>query len=171
MLEKGKYNVRGVTEDEIRPYMKNPVNSILDEGPQIPRLREILIRTRLLLEDDQNPLQIKADLRKRIIDNINKIVTNHSLQPQIETLLEIRKQKKEASLLLKEKGLESKRDELKEKISTLTIDLEHFTNDKNRRQREYDELIERVVRDRDNLAETIKRETETEIKIKIIIPA
>ena len=56
-LEKGTIYARGISENDIRPFIKDPVKKILQEGPKINNLREILIKTRLILEDEKDPLK------------------------------------------------------------------------------------------------------------------
>ena len=150
-LEKGTINARGITESNIRPYIKDPVRTILNEGPKLYRLRDILIKTRLILEDERDPLKLKADLRNKIIVNINQIVSQNKLEPLINENLEIQVRKEEIREHLKKKGIEQKRTDLKNKISTLTLDVEHFSNDLKHRKREYKDLLSKISSDRDDL--------------------
>ena len=169
-LEKGTIYTRDIKESDLRPYIKDPVKKILQEGPKINRLREILIKTRLILEDKKDPLKLKADLRNKIIVNINQIVSENKLEPLINENLEIQTRKEEVRERLKEKGIEQKRTELKNKISQLTLDVEHFSNDLKHRKREYKELLSKVSSDRDDLQKKIEEQIGEEVKIKIIVP-
>ncbi|MHA1766245.1 MAG: hypothetical protein ACTSW5_13980 [Promethearchaeota archaeon] len=169
-LEKGTIYARGISENDIRPFIKDPVKKILQEGPKINNLREILIKTRLILEDEKDPLKLKADLRNRIIDNINQIVSKDKLGPLISEILKIQAKKEEIREHLKAKGIEQKRTELKNKIASLTLDLEHFTNDLNHRKREYKELLAKISNDRDELQKVVEEQIGEQIKIKIIVP-
>ena len=169
-LEKGTIYTRDIKESDLRPYIKDPVKKILQEGPKINRLREILIKTRLILEDKKDPLKLKADLRNKIIVNINQIVSENKLEPLINENLEIQTRKEEVRERLKEKGIEQKRTELKNKISQLTLDVEHFSNDLKHCKREYKELLSKVSSDRDDLQKKIEEQIGEEVKIKIIVP-
>ncbi|QEE16358.1 hypothetical protein DSAG12_02188 [Promethearchaeum syntrophicum] len=169
-LEKGTINARGITDNDIRPYIKDPVKTILNEGPKLNRLRDILIKTRLILEDEKDPLKLKKDLRNKIIVNINQIVSENKLEPLINENLEIKIRKEEIRGILKNKGIEQKRTDLKNKISTLTLDVEHFSKDLKHRKREYKELLSKISSDRDDLQKKIEEQIGEEVKIKIIIP-
>ena len=169
-LEKGTIYARGIQESDIRPYIKDPVRAILQEGPKIYRLRELLIKTRLVLEDEKDPLKLKGDLRNKIIVNINQIVTENKLEPLINENLEIQGRKEEIRERLQKKGIEQKRTDLKNKISTLTLDVEHFSNDLKHRKREYKDLLSKISSDRDDLQKKIEEQIGEEVKIKIIVP-
>lgn len=169
-LEKGTIRSREMRIDQIKAYIKSPVTNIVNDGPKIPQLRQILIKTRLMLEDEHDPLKLKSDLRNRIIENINQIVSENSLEIIIKEIIQIREDKVACKKLLEKKGIEHKRNELKEKIATLTIDFEHFENDLNRRKREFKELLEKVGKDRDELQKLVCEETFEDIKVKVMIP-
>jgi hypothetical protein len=170
LLEKGTIYARGISESDLRPYIKDPVRTILHEGPKINRLRDVLIKTRLILEDKKDPLKLKADLRNKIIVNINQIVSENKLEPIIKENLDIQMRKEEIRERLQKKGIEQKRTDLKTKISTLTLDVEHFSNDLKHRKREYKELLSKVSSDRDDLQKKIEEQIGEEVKIKIIVP-
>ncbi len=169
-LEKGTIYARGIKDSDLRPYIKDPVKKILQEGPKIERLRDILIKTRLILEDEKDPLKLKAELRNKIIANINQIVSKNKLETLISENLEIQARKEEIRDILTKKGIEQKRTDLKNKISTLTLDLEHYSNDLKHRKREYKELLSKISNDRDDLQNKIEEQIGEEIKIKITIP-
>lgn len=169
-LEKGSIRAREMRPDQIKAYIKSPVTNIINDGPKIPQLRQILIKTRLMLEDEHDPLKLKSDLRERIIENINQIVSENSLEENIKEIIQIRDEKAECKKILEKKGLEQKRNELKDKIATLTIDFEHFENDLNRRKREFKELLEKVGNDRNELQKMVCEETFEDIKLKVMIP-
>jgi hypothetical protein len=168
-LEKGTIYSKGLKEDDIKPYIKRPITKILQDGPKLNILKDILIKTRLMLEDENDPLQLKADLKRRIIDNINQIVGKNILEPLIIDIIEIKKRKDEIESILKTKGIDSQRKELKEKIATATIDMEHFENDLKRRKREYTDLLQKVGEDRNALQKSIEKETGEPVKIKVMI--
>ena len=169
-LEKGTIYTREISENDLRPYIKDPVKKILQEGPKINRLREILIKTRLILEDKKDPLKLKADLRNKIIVNVNQIVSENKLESIINENLEIQVRKEEVREILQKKGIEQQRTDLKNKISSLTLDVEHFSNDLKHRKREYKDLLSKISSDRDDLQKKIEEQIGEEVKIKIIVP-
>ncbi len=169
-IEKKTINARDIRPERMKAYIKNPISTIIKEGPKIHQLRQILIKTRMLLEDEKEPLKMKADLRNRIITNINQIVSNNSLEPTILELIKIKEQKEEVKKKIDKKGIATQRAELKDKIATSTVELEHFENDLNRRNREFKDLLEKVKNDRIELKNSVLEETGEDIKIKVVIP-
>lgn len=163
--------VRGMTESDIRPYLKNPIETIIQQGNKIPNLKEILLKLRILVEDEEDLLQLKGELKPKILSNINSIVNNNLLEPYITRIQEIRLKKETLKKILIEKGIENQRTDLKEKIAILTEEIEHFSNDLNRRKREYRDLIERVASDREELHKMIREQTGEDIKINIVVPS
>jgi len=109
-------------------------------------------------------------LRNKIIVNINQIVSENKLESIINENLEIQVRKEEIREILQKKGIEQKRTDLKNKISTLTLDVEHFSNDLKHRKREYKDLLSKVSSDRDDLQKKIEEQIDEEVKIKIIVP-
>jgi len=170
LLEK-QSQVRGLTENEIRPYIKNPIEMIIQQGNKLPNLRDILLKFRIICEDEADPLQIKGELKSKILSNVNQIINENLLDPYINRIVEARSKKEELKKILIEKGIESQRADLKEKIALLTEEIEHFSNDLNRRKREYRELLEKVVADREDLHKTVKEQTGEMIKINVVIPS
>ena len=109
-------------------------------------------------------------MRNKIIVNINQIVSQNKLEPLIIENLEIQTRKEEIRERLKEKGIEQKRTDLKNRISQLTLDVEHYSNDLKHRKREYKELLKKISHDRDDLQKKIEDQIGEEVKIKIIVP-
>ncbi|MHA1585016.1 MAG: hypothetical protein ACTSVU_00340 [Promethearchaeota archaeon] len=170
-IEKGNIVSKGIRDRDLKPYTSSSVNEIIQQGPKIPHLRDVLIKTRLILENETNPLQLKTELREKIIGNINKIVNKDFLGPKINGIIQIRENKSELKKILEKKGIGQKRQDLKDKIAVLTADKDHFENDLRHRKKEFKELIAKVVEERKNLQQKILDETEEEIKLKINIPA
>jgi hypothetical protein len=169
-MEDGTLKYPDINVSDLRKYTKAPVLEILNEGASIPRLREVLIRVRLILEDPQNPLKLKKDLRDRIIENMNEIINEKILEPKIEGIKQLEETKKNLKKSLEEKGIYQKREELRDKIQTLTVDLEHFTNDLKHKKRDYDSLLQKVIQYREFLESKVLEETGKKVKINIIIP-
>ncbi len=115
------------------------------------QLKDLLLKLRNMIEDEDDPLQLKGELKPKILANIHEIVNENLLEPYIADINELRTKKASLKQELVAKGLENQRNDLKEKIANLTIQNEHDQNDLNRRKREYRELIERVAADREDL--------------------
>jgi hypothetical protein len=170
LMEKGRFLRQDINEDTLRVYIKDPVEAIMREGANLNDLRDLLIKLRIILEDESDPLELKGELKTKISDNINQIVNENYLRPYIEELNKIRSERKKLGEELAQKGLEVKRAELKEKLSLMTQEREHFENDLNRRKREYREMIEKVSVEREELQKAVLEQTGEEVKIKVVIP-
>ena len=170
LIDKGDLSTHGITDIEIRPYLKNPVETIIGQGAKMNQLKDLLLKLRNMIEDEDDPLQLKGELKPKILANIHEIVNENLLEPYIADINELRTKKASLKQELIAKGLENQRNDLKEKIANLTIQNEHDQNDLNRRKREYRELIERVAADREDLQKNIKNFAGEDIKISVIIP-
>jgi DNA repair exonuclease SbcCD ATPase subunit len=169
-MEKGKFLRSNINEGALRGYTKDAVEYVVREGPNINDLRDLLIKLRIILEDESDPLEIKGELKDKMLENIDLIINKDYLKPFIEELQQIKADRQSLQIKINEKGIENQRNEIKEKLSQLTQDAEHFENDLNRRKREYRELIEKVSSDREELLKAVKEQTGEDIKLKIVIP-
>jgi hypothetical protein len=169
-MEKGKSVGRMINENTLRAYLKNPVETLILEGPSTPDLRDLLLKLRIILEDEEDPLELKGELKEKMIENINQIINKEILKPYIEEFRSMRDSKQKVQQEIAQKGLDAQRADIKEKLAQLTLDTEHFENDLNRRKREYREYIEKVSIDREELQRSVKELTDEEVKIRIIIP-
>ncbi len=170
-MEKDQIRVRDFTVNDIKRYMKSNVDGIIDEGAKIPQLKQVLIKTRLILEDENHPLNLKTELREKILENIHEIVNENILEPQIEQLKQYREKIAEFKKKIEKAGIEARRRELKEKIATLTADKEHFENDLKHQRREYKSLLAKIQSSRSELQDNVEEQTGEEVKIKIVIPS
>ncbi len=169
-IEDNTVPVHDINQSDLRKYIKAPVREIVAEGPQTQNLREVLIRTRLILEDQKNPLKIRKDQRERIVENINDIVNDKALEPKVQEILDLQEERDQVRKTLEEKGIRDKQEDLKDKIQTLTLDLDHFTNDLEHKKEEYESLLGKVAQYRTFLEDKVKKEVGKKVKINIIIP-
>ena len=168
-LMKKDVKMKNLSLFDLEPYKKNIVSEIINEGAKLPKLQKVLIKIRIILEDQNNPLQLNADKIERIVQNINFIVSENGLESQIQHVID---NEGERNLLQKElakKGLDSKVNNLKDKIATKTLDLEHFSNDIKNKQKEYDNSLQKIAEARRTFEKQIKKETGEEVKVKIKI--
>lgn len=169
-LEKKQLHVRDLSVEDIKRYMKSSVEGILDEGPKTSNLKQVLIKTRLILEDEEHPLNIKSDLRDKILENIHDIVNENILEPMITAITEIRSEIQVTKKKIQDAGIETRRRELQDKIATLTADKEHFENDLKHQKREYKSLLSKIQSQRNQIQSDVKENTGEEVKVKIVIP-
>jgi hypothetical protein len=169
-MERNNVTMRDLSTRDLKKYMKSTVTGILNEGPKVHDLKQVLIKTRLVLEDEDHPLNIKSDLREKILENIHQIVNENLLAPYIKELNNIKEEIEHTKKAIDEAGIDAQRRDLKEKIATLTADVDHFQNDLKHQKREYKSLLGKISSKRDELQKEIKKHTGEDVKIKIVIP-
>ena len=65
----------------VKKYISDPYNTISNEGENHPKLTEFLIQLRYMLE--QGGLNLKADAKNKLLQNIEQIVSKGVLKPII----------------------------------------------------------------------------------------
>jgi hypothetical protein len=156
---------RGITQDRVKKYISNPYNAIAKEGENHPKLTEFLIQLRYMLE--QGGLNLKADAKNKLLQNIEQIVSKGVLKPIINNYQSIKSELNEIKDNPEQKTLNDKLTELKELYSIKTQELEHLKADAKHKNTEYRHLLERLKNDRDDIQAKIKDYVDQEITVKI----
>jgi len=79
---------RGITPDRVKKYISDPYSTIANEGESHPKLTEFLIQLRYMLE--QGGLNLKADAKNKLLQNIEQIVSKGVLKPIISEYQEMK---------------------------------------------------------------------------------
>lgn len=156
---------RGITQDRVKKYISDPYNTIAKEGENHPKLTEFLIQLRYMLE--QGGLNLKADAKNKLLQNIEQIVSKGVLKPIITEYQVIRTELQEIKDNPEQKTLNEKLTELKELYSIKTQELEHLNADAKHKNTEYRHLLERLKNDRDEIQAKVKDYVDQEITVKI----
>ena len=57
------------------------------------QLKDLLLKLRNMIEDEDDPLQLKGELKPKILANIHEIVNENLLEPYIADINELRTKK------------------------------------------------------------------------------
>ncbi|MCP4764282.1 MAG: hypothetical protein GY870_21085 [archaeon] len=161
---------KGITPDQLRKYLSNPITTIVNDGEKHPQLTEFLVQLRYLLENESSVLQLKADTRNKTLANIEQIVSKNILKDLILHYNRNNQRIEELNKELDKEQLSSRLEKLKEKISDKTQATEHMIGDLNHKSNEYRGLLEKLKEEREDICSKIKNYVEIDdIKIQITL--
>jgi len=165
-LEKNTIQAPSVDLNYLRDFLKNPIGMLIAEIKGLPKFTSLMVQLRHTLEE--NRLNLKSDTKQRTIEQINTIFEEKTLQENIEKNLQFREEIKKIEEKIEVAGLAKKLDELKNKISSNAIKLEHVENDHNRKNKDYLRYLNALKAEREEfqaLAEDVLNES---VKINIV---
>jgi hypothetical protein len=125
-IDSGIVRPRFITPKEIKDYLKNPFESLINDGHEYPKLRAILENVGSSIEDDS---QAKDDKKAKAQDSIKAIKDDYSLTPLIERYISFVDQHRQLTKQIQEKGTAVLIDQIKQKISDLTTQKSHAEAD------------------------------------------
>lgn len=169
-LEKSA-SFKGITEDQVKKYSSDSINNIALEGENHPNLTQFLIKLRLIIEQDPNSVQLKAEALDKTLENIDQIINKGLLKSLIQEYNEKVKELKSLDQQLEKENLTPRLNEIKNAISTKTQTLEHFGGDLKNKTTEYRGLLEKLKEEREDLQNKIKQYFNEDVKINISFSA
>ncbi|MHA1234114.1 MAG: hypothetical protein ACTSQL_03395 [Promethearchaeota archaeon] len=149
----------------LRDFLKNPINTLVNESRELPKFSALLIQLRHILED--NKLNLKSDVKDKTIHQINTIFEEKAIQNEIDNLKTIRSEIDDLKKKIEQEGLAVKRDEIKNKISLNTVKLEHLENDLDRKNKDYLRYLSSLKNEREGIQKSIKDHINQEVKLNI----
>ncbi|MHA1507540.1 MAG: hypothetical protein ACTSO6_02430 [Promethearchaeota archaeon] len=149
----------------LRDFLKNPINTLVNESRELPKFSALLIQLRHILED--NKLNLKSDVKDKTIHQINTIFEEKAIQNEIDNLKTIRSEIEDLKKKIEQEGLAVKRDEIKNKISLNTVKLEHLENDLDRKNKDYLRYLSSLKNEREGIQKSIKDHINQEVKLNI----
>ena len=149
----------------LRDFLKNPINTLVNESRDLPKFLALLIQLRHILED--NKLNLKSDVKDKTIYQINTIFEEKAIQNEIDNLKIIRSEIDDLKKKIEQEGLAVKRDEIKNKISLNTVKLEHLENDLDRKNKDYLRYLSSLKNEREGIQKSIKDHINQEVKLNI----
>ncbi|MFX0047618.1 MAG: hypothetical protein ACFE8G_05540 [Candidatus Hermodarchaeota archaeon] len=164
-LEKDTMHIPNINIYFLKDFLKNPINALAKESRDLPKFLALLVQLRHVL--DENKLNLKTDVRDKTIQQINAIFDEKSIQGDVE---EIKKQYNiidELKKRIEEEGLAIHREEIKNKISTNTVKLEHLEHDLDRKNKDYLRYLSSLKTEREEIQNSISKVINQEIKINI----
>lgn len=167
LMAKDSMLLKGVNENQVKDFLKDPVENLTAQGENTPQLHEMLIQLRVAIEAGR--LELKSDTKDRILENIQEIMEKKILKERIHLILELNSQIKELQKQVESRGLLTKVDGLKDKIAHLTSEMQHLIGEIDRTKEEYDQAIQKLKDLRETVQTSIKKYTGQDIKIQIKI--
>jgi len=164
-LEKDTMHIPNINIFFLKDFLKNPISALTNESRDLPKFLALLVQLRHVLEE--NKLNLKTDVRDKTIQQINAIFDEKSIQDDIE---DIKKQYNiitELKKRIEEEGLAIHREEIKNKISTNTVKLEHIEHDLDRKNKDYLRYLSALKTEREEIQNSISKVINQEIKINI----
>jgi len=149
----------------LRDFLKNPINTLINETRDLPKFSALLIQLRHILED--NKLNLKSDVKDKTIQQINTIFNEKNIQNEIDNIKILRSEIDEIKNKIEHEGLAVKRDEIKNKISLNTVKLEHLENDLDRKNKDYLRYLSSLKNEREEIQKSIKNHINQEVKLNI----
>ena len=149
----------------LRDFLKNPINTLVNESRDLPKFSALLIQLRHILED--NKLNLKSDVKDKTIQQINAIFEEKTIQDEIDNIKIIRSEIDDIKKNIEHEGLAVKRDEIKNKISLNTTKLEHLENDLDRKNKDYLRYLSSLKNEREEIQKSINEVINQEIKLNI----
>ncbi|MBY9009623.1 MAG: hypothetical protein KGD74_07155, partial [Candidatus Lokiarchaeota archaeon] len=149
----------------LRDFLKNPINTLVNESRDLPKFSAMLIQLRHILED--NKLNLKSDVKDKTIHQINSIFDEKVIQNEIDNLKIIRSELDDIKKKIEHEGLAVKREEIKSKISLNTVKLEHLENDLDRKNKDYLRYLTSLKTEREEIQKSINNIINQEVKLNI----
>lgn len=168
----GSGSFKGITVEQVKTYISDPINTIVRDGETHPKLNAFLIQLRYLLESDSgSTLQLKTEVKNKTLQNIDNIISKGVLKEYIRQYIELIAKNKELLKKSEESKLTSQLKSIKEKVAARTQELEHLNGDIKHKSNEYRGLLEKLKEEREILQKQIKNFVDQDVKIQITLKA
>ncbi len=164
-LEKDTMHIPNINIYFLRDFLKNPINTLVNDSRDLPKFSALLIQLRHILED--NKLNLKSDVKDKTIQQINTIFNEKNIQNEIDNLKLLRSEINDIKKKIEHEGLAVKRDEIKNKISLNTVKLEHLESDLDRKNKDYLRYLSSLKNEREEIQKSIKDHINQEVKLSI----
>lgn len=164
-LEKDTMHIPNVNVYFLKDFLKNPINALVKESRDLPKFLALLVQLRHVLEE--NKLNLKTDVRDKTVQQINAIFEEKSIQDDIDDI------KKHSSIIndvkkrIEQNGLAVQREDIKNKISTNTVKLEHLEHDLDRKNKDYLRYLSSLKTEREEIQYSITKVINQDVKINI----
>jgi hypothetical protein len=164
-LEKDTMHIPNVNIYFLKDFLKNPINALVKESRDLPKFLALLVQLRHVLEE--NKLNLKTDVRDKTVHQINLIFDEKSIQEDIDLIKEYYNTIDEIKKKIDLKGLAVQREEVKNKISTNTVKLEHLEHDLDRKNKDYLRYLSSLKTEREEIQNSVSKVINQDIKINI----
>jgi hypothetical protein len=164
-LEKETIHIPNVNTFFLRDFLKNPINTLVNESRDLPKFSSLLVQLRHVLEE--NKLNLKTEVKDKTIHQINAIFDEKTIQSDIDKIKELNNKINELKKQIEQAGLAINREDIKNKIATNTIKIEHLENDLDRKNKDYIRYLSSIKNEREEFQKAVKKVLNEEVKLNI----
>jgi len=164
-LEKETIHIPNINIYFLRDFLKNPINTLVNESRDLPKFLSLLVQLRHVLEE--NKLNLKSEVKDKTIYQINAIFDEKTIQSDIDKIKEINNKINELKKQINQAGLAINREDIKNKIATNTIKIEHLENDLDRKNKDYLRYLAALKNEREEFQKSVKKVLNEEVKLTI----
>ncbi len=164
-LEKGTIHVTNVDLNYIREFLKDSISTLSKETKDLTRFSGLLVQLRHVLEE--NKLNLKTETKEKTIEQINQIFDEKEIYNEMEEFNKLNQIIKSYEEQIKEAGIASKLEDLKNQISMNTVKLEHLQNDIERKNKDYIRNLSSLKDEREEFQQLASTVLGEEVKINI----
>ena len=164
-LEKDTMHIPNVNVYFLKDFLKNPINALVKESRDLPKFLALLVQLRHVLEE--NKLNLKTDVRDKTVQQINAIFDEKSIQDDIDDIKKHNSIINDVKKRIEQNGLAVQREDIKNKISTNTVKLEHLEHDLDRKNKDYLRYLSSLKTEREEIQYSITKVINQDVKINI----
>jgi len=164
-LESEAFHISNLDTEFLKNFLKDPIKVLSKERKDLPNFTNLLVQLRYALEE--NRLNLKTDTKEKTIEQINMIFETKKIHEDIEKLNELRMEIKDIESKIEEAGLSEDLEEIKNKISTNTVKLEHIKSDLDRKNKDYVRYLGALKNEREDFQKIIEDVIKEEVKLNI----
>ena len=164
-LEKETFHIPNINTFFLRDFLKNPINTLVNESRDLPKFSSLLVQLRHILEE--NKLNLKTEVKDKTINQINAIFDEKTIQSDIDKIKELNNKINELKKQIEQAGLAINREDIKNKIATNTIKIERLENDLDRKNKDYIRYLSSLKNEREEFQKSVKKVLNEEVKLNI----
>ncbi|MBY9012430.1 MAG: hypothetical protein KGD70_08650 [Candidatus Lokiarchaeota archaeon] len=164
-LEKDTMHIPNVNVYFLKDFLKNPINALVKESRDLPKFLALLVQLRHVLEE--NKLNLKTDVRDKTVQQINAIFDEKSIQDDIDDIKKHNSIINDVKKRIEQNGLAVQREDIKNKISSNTVKLEHLEHDLDRKNKDYLRYLSSLKTEREEIQYSITKVINQDVKINI----
>ena len=164
-LEKEEMYLSNFDLNYLRDFLKDSIGTLIRESKDLTKFTGLLVQLRRILEE--NKLNLKTDTKEKTVEQINSIFNEKQIYDDIDLLKRITENIKEIENKIKEAGLASKLEGLKNEISANAVKLEHLENDLERKNKDYMRHLSALKDEREDFQKLISDVLNEEVKLTI----
>ncbi len=164
-LDKETIHIANLDFNYLKNFLKDPISTLKNESKDLPNFSALLVHLRHILEEGK--LNLKADTKDKTIVQINNIFEEKTMHSYIDELKGLNENINKIQNEIKEAGLSTKLEDIKNQISFNAAKLEHIQNDLERKNKDYLKYLGTLKQERENFQKFVERVIHEGIKISI----